>query len=127
MLALADVTEPGPFNERTHELGRYVGFRRNGRLLAMAGERFRMPGFVEISAVCTHPDARGEGLAAELTLNVAESIRAGGAEAMLHVLEGNENAIRLYQKLGFIVRRRVDVAFAQWHGPDWQPDTVELE
>jgi ribosomal protein S18 acetylase RimI-like enzyme len=118
MLALAELTEPGPFLLRTPELGRYVGLRREGRLLAMAGERFRLPGYVEISAVCTHPDARGEGLAGELTLNVAHAIRAGGDEAFLHVLESNENATRLYQKLGFVIRRTVDVVFAQWHGPD---------
>ena len=118
MLALAELTEPGPFLLRTPELGRYVGLRREGRLLAMAGERFRLPGYVEISAVCTHPDARGEGLAGELTLNVAHAIRAGGDEAFLHVLESNENATRLYQKLGFVIRRKVDVVFAQWHGPD---------
>jgi len=81
MLALAELTEPGPFMSRTVELGRYVGVRREGRLLAMAGERFRLPSFVEISAVCTHPDVRGEGLAGELTLNVADSIRRGGDEA----------------------------------------------
>lgn len=127
MMALAALTEPGPFSPRTFELGRYIGVRRDGTLLAMAGERFRMPGFVEISAVCTHPDARGEGLAAELTLNVAESIRAGGDEAMLHVLESNENAIRLYEKLGFIVRRSVDVIFAQWHGADWRPSEDKIE
>ncbi len=123
MLELAALTEPGPFVARTVELGRYVGIRREGRLIAMAGERFRMPGYVEVSAVCTHPDARGEGLAAELTLNVAQSIRAGGDEAFLHVLDHNENAIRLYQKLGFHVRRNVDVVFAQWHGDDWRPET----
>ena len=127
MLALANLTEPGPFAARTYELGRYVGVRRDGQLLAMAGERFRVPGFVEISGVCTHPDARGEGLAGELTLNVAHSVRANGEEAMLHVLEANENAIRLYQKLGFVVRRSVDVVFAQWHGPDWRPSEIEPE
>jgi predicted GNAT family acetyltransferase len=116
MLALVELTEPGPFASRTGELGRYIGVRREGRLLAMAGERFRVPGHVEISGVCTHPDARGEGLAAELTLNVAQSIRKGGDEAFLHVLEDNENAIRLYQKLGFATRRKVDVVFAQWNG-----------
>ena len=121
MLALAKLTEPAPFFLRTPELGRYVGIRRDSRLLAMAGERFRVPGYVEVSAVCTHPDARGEGLATELTLNVAYSIRDGGNEAFLHVLETNDNAIRLYQKLGFVVRRKVDVVFAQWHGPNWQP------
>ncbi len=121
MVALANLTEPGPFSARTFELGRYVGVRRDGNLIAMAGERFRVPGFVEVSGVCTHPDARGEGLAGELTLNVSQSIRAGGDEAVLHVLESNESAIRLYQKLGFTVRRSVDVFFAQWHGPDWRP------
>jgi len=125
MLALTELTEPGPFAIRTFELGRYVGLRRDGRLLAMAGERFRMPGYVEVSAICTHPDARGEGLAGELTLNVVQSIRAGGDEAMLHVLESNENAIRLYRKLGFFVRRSVDVVFGQWHGPDWRPTAVD--
>jgi ribosomal protein S18 acetylase RimI-like enzyme len=127
MLALANLTEPGPFAIRTFELGRYVGVRRDGVLLAMAGERFRVPGFVEISGVCTHPDARGEGLAGELTLNLVESIRGGGDEAMLHVLETNENAIRLYQKLGFVVRRSVDVVFVQWHHSDWRPSQGEPE
>ncbi len=127
MLALAKLTEPGPFLARTPELGRYIGVRRNGRLLAMAGERFQVPGHVEISAVCTHPDARGEGLAAELTLNVAQSIREGGDEPFLHVLDHNENAIRLYQKLGFVIRRKVDVVFAQWHGPEWRPSDQARE
>ena len=120
-LELATLTEPGPFAARTTELGRFVGVRRDGRLMAMAGERFRVPGFVEISGVCTHPDVRGEGLAGALTLEVARSIRAGGDEAFLHVLEDNENAIRLYEKLGFNVRRKVDVVFAQWHGAEWTP------
>jgi predicted GNAT family acetyltransferase len=120
MLALTELTEPGPFLKRTSELGRYVGLRRDDRLLAMAGERFRVPGYVEISAVCTHPDARGEGLASELTLDVAQSIRAAGDTPFLHVLETNENAIRLYRKLGFEIRRKIDVVFAQWHGRDWR-------
>lgn len=127
MLELTALTEPGPFSARTCELGRYVGVRRDGRLLAMAGERFRVPGYVEISAVCTHPDARGEGFARELTLDVAQSIRKGGDEAMLHVLETNESAIRLYQNLGFVVRRKIDVVFAQWHGSHWRPSENEIE
>ena len=122
MLALAELTEPGPYLLRTSELGRYVGIKRDGRLLAMAGERFRVRGFVEISAVCTHPDARGEGLARDLTLNVAHSIRASGNDVFLHVLDDNENAIRLYHKLGFSTRRKVDVVFAQWHGTDWKSE-----
>jgi len=121
MLALTELTEPGPFFERTIELGRYVGLRRDGQLIAMAGERFRVPGFVEISAVCTHPDARGEGLGAAITLDVARSIRAGGDEAFLHVLDSNEAAISVYRKLGFELRRKTEVVFAQRHGSDWQP------
>jgi ribosomal protein S18 acetylase RimI-like enzyme len=121
MLALAQLTEPGPFFARTHELGRFIGVRRGGRLVAMAGERMRLPGWVEVSAVCTHPDARGEGWAGELTLRVAHAIRRDGDEAFLHVLVDNENAIRLYQKLGFVTRREVEVVFVQWHGPDWRP------
>ena len=93
-------------------------------VIAMAGERLRIPGFVEISAVCTHPDTRGEGLAGAITLDVVRSIRENGSEAFLHVLDDNENAIRLYQKLGFVVRRKVDVVFARWHGPGWEPDPV---
>ena len=120
MLALTELTEPGPFFPRTYELGRYVGLRQEGRLVAMAGERFRVPGFVEVSAVCTHPDVRGQGLGSALTLDVAESIRAGGDEAFLHVLDTNEDAIRVYHKLGFEPRRKTEVVFAQWHGADWR-------
>jgi len=125
MLELADLTQPGPFQLRTSELGRYVGIRRKGRLIAMAGERFRVPGFVEISAVCTHPDVRGEGLAGELTLNVARSIRSADDEAFLHVVDTNENAVRLYDGIGFRVRRNVEVVFAQWHGPGWIPTDTD--
>ncbi len=117
-VALAELTEPGPFLARTIELGRYVGVRQAGRLVAMAGERFRVPGFVEISAVCTHPESRGRGLAGALTLDVAQAVRRRGEEAFLHVLEDNTDAIRLYERLGFILRRRVQVVFVQWHGMD---------
>ena len=62
MLALAAATEPGPFLPETIRMGRYFGTRsRDGRLMAMAGERLRLNGFTEISAVCTHPDFRGQG------------------------------------------------------------------
>jgi predicted GNAT family acetyltransferase len=116
MLALTQLTEPGPFFSRTVELGSYVGVRRGGRLVAMAGQRLRVPGWIEISAVCTHPDAQRQGLARDLTLWIAHAIRDGGDEAFLHVLEDNPNALRLYRKLGFEVRRKVDAIAAQWAG-----------
>ncbi len=116
MLALTKLTEPGPFLPRTRELGTYVGVRRGGQLVAMAGERFQLKGWSEISAVCTHPDARRQGLGAALTLWMAQQIRARGNEAFLHVVEENENARRLYEAIGFTLRRKVDVVAAVWEG-----------
>ena len=107
MRALAKLTQPGPFHARTHELGGFVGVREKGRLIAMAGERLRVPGFTEISAVCTHPDARGRGLAAALMRRVAAGIAARGEELFLHVYPHNTGAIALYERLGF--RHRADL------------------
>jgi len=126
MLALAQLTEPGPFFIRTREQGRYIGVRRGGRLVAMAGERFRVPGFTEVSAVCTHPETRGEGLGGALTLEIAWGIRARGDEAFLHLLATNETAHRLYLNLGFVDRRQTSVVAAQWHD-DGLPHDVERE
>jgi predicted GNAT family acetyltransferase len=107
MQALAELTQPGPFYARTHTLGDFVGVREKGRLIAMAGERLRVPGFTEISAVCTHPDARGRGLAAKLMRVVAARIVARGEALFLHVYPHNKAAIAVYQRLGF--RHRADV------------------
>ena len=109
MLALTGRTKPGPFLTRTVELGRYLGLRRDGELVAMAGERLRPPGWTEISAVCTDPAWRGQGLAGRLTLAVAAGITARGDTPFLHAVAANTNAIRLYQQLGFRYRR--DVVF----------------
>ena len=110
MLALATLTKPGPFVLRTSELGRFVGVVEQGRLVAMAGERFHLTGYTEISAVCTHPDARGRGLAAYLTHHVANLIVARGETPMLHVAEGNDDARRVYERLGFTLRTPVEFA-----------------
>ncbi|MCM5557054.1 GNAT family N-acetyltransferase [Pleomorphomonas sp. JP5] len=104
MMDLAGRTQPGPFGRRTIELGHYVGLRDEGRLAAMAGERMRCGGFVEISAVCVDPDHRGRGHAARLTAHLAQRIQAAGRTPFLHVLAENAPAIALYEKLGF--RRR---------------------
>lgn len=101
MLELATMTKPGPFLANTHRLGGFVGIRKNGRLAAMAGERLKPGNFCEVSAVCTHPDFRGLGYAAMLTLIVAERIARSGRSPFLHTYAANEAAIGLYEKLGF--------------------------
>jgi predicted GNAT family acetyltransferase len=110
MLALATLTQPGPFLRHTHRMGRFVGIRIGGRLAAMAGERFRFPGYTEVSGVCTHPDFRGRGLARRLSRHVAASIAARGDTAFLHAWKSNAAAIRLYESLGFRLRCEVNVA-----------------
>ena len=104
MLDLVARTQPGPFLKRTVELGTYLGIRRCGRLVAMAGERLHPPGWTEISAVCTDPGYRGEGLATRLVLAVAAGIRARGETPFLDAAATNTPAIRLYLSLGFELR-----------------------
>lgn len=110
MLALATLTQPGPFLRQTHRMGRFVGIRIGGRLAAMAGERFRFPGYTEVSGVCTHPDFQGRGLAGRLSRHVAAGIAARGDIAFLHAWKTNTAAIRLYETLGFRLRCEVNVA-----------------
>jgi predicted GNAT family acetyltransferase len=117
MRALAELTQPGPFHARTHELGGFVGVRENGRLIAMTGERMRVPGFTEISAVCTHPDARGRGLAAKLMRIVAHRIVARGEALFLHVYPHNKSAIAVYEKLGFRHRATVHLTVLRHRQP----------
>jgi GNAT superfamily N-acetyltransferase len=116
MLELVALTEPGPFEARTIELGDYFGVMDGGRLVAMAGERMRFPGYTEISAVCTHPDARGRGLASLLTRRVADGIRDRGETPILHVRRDNHAARRVYERLGFSVRREIE--FRWLRAPD---------
>lgn len=110
MLDLVSRTQPGPFLPRTIELGGYLGFRVNGALVAMAGCRIHPQGWREISAVCTDESQRGKGMAGRLVKAVAANIRAEGDTPFLHVSETNENAIRLYEALGFRTRMRTQFA-----------------
>jgi ribosomal protein S18 acetylase RimI-like enzyme len=110
VMALIAAAPPGPFLPGTLRFGGYRGVRVGGRLVAMAGERLRGPGYTEVSAVCTHPDAQGRGLGSLLTRTVVAGIRARGEEAFLHAAESNTNAIRLYEALGFVLRSTFEVA-----------------
>jgi ribosomal protein S18 acetylase RimI-like enzyme len=104
MTELVAQTEPGPFMARTIELGDYLGVRRDGVLVAMAGERIRLRGWTEISAVCTLPEYRGQGLASALIAALIDRMHQRGQRAFLHVMATNHGAIRLYEQLGFRTR-----------------------
>lgn len=106
MLALTAATQPGPFGPRTIELGDYIGVRKQGKLAAMAGERMKLDGFTEISAVCVDPAFRGQGHAVGLMRLLIASICARGETPFLHVIGSNEGAIAIYQRMGFVVRRQ---------------------
>ncbi|HEY3868488.1 MAG TPA: GNAT family N-acetyltransferase [Actinocrinis sp.] len=106
VLDLIARTEPGPFLERTIELGTYLGIRRDGALVAMAGERQHPPGWTEISAVCTDPAYRGRGLAGRLVRALVAGIAQRGETPFLNVRDSNPEAIRLYRALGFAPRRQ---------------------
>ncbi|MEG3087902.1 GNAT family N-acetyltransferase [Sphingomonas sp. PB4P5] len=107
MFALATLTAPGPFFAETHRLGAFIGVRHERELIAMAGERTKPPGFTEVSAVCTHPAHRGQGLARALMQIVIARILARGDAAFLHVYATNTGAITLYEALGFRFRREM--------------------
>ena len=116
MTALVQLTAPGPWYERTPELGRFLGFEADGRLVAMVGERMRVPGHTEISAVCCHTDWRGQGLSADLMRLVSQGIVARGETPFLHVLAENASAIALYDKLGLRPRLRTRLTILQRNG-----------
>jgi predicted GNAT family acetyltransferase len=109
MLVLATLTEPGPFAARTHELGTFWGIRVDGRLAAMAGERMRMPGYGEVSAVCVHPDFRGRGLGEIVCRKAMATVARAGLTPFLHAYADNHAALALYRKLGFEVRQVMTV------------------
>ncbi|MFF3978211.1 GNAT family N-acetyltransferase [Streptomyces sp. NPDC001828] len=121
ILELIALTKPGPFLPRTVELGTYLGLREGGRLIALAGERLRPPGWTEISAVCTHPDHRGRGLATRLVRAVARGIRERGETPFLHAAANNTNAIRLYESIGFTLRRHTRFTLVRTPGRPSDP------
>jgi predicted GNAT family acetyltransferase len=109
MRKLAEATEPGPFRQRTIELGGYRGIRDNGRLASMTGQRCGLNDFIEVSAVCTWPEFRGRGYANALVSTVANGVFSQNKTPFLGVREDNTGAIRVYEKVGFQIRRTLHV------------------
>jgi predicted GNAT family acetyltransferase len=116
MIALVELTKPGPFSTRTHELGTFLGIRIDGQLVAMTGERMKPGNFTEMTAVCVHPDHRGRGYAQALLGAVARGIVARGEIPFLHVFSNNESAIALYRRQGMEIRRRLHVTVLRKKG-----------
>ena len=110
MLALATLTKPGPFSLRARSLGDFWGVKIDGRLAAMAGQRLRQTGYIELSGVCSHPDFRGRGLGRLLSIYVVDRIFEQGALPYLHAYATNEAAIGLYESIGFKLRSGMNVA-----------------
>jgi len=113
MVALATLTEPGPFHLRTIELGAFFGIFHGCRLVAMAGQRLSLPGYVEVSGVCTHPDFPGRGYAPTLMSTVMEHIVAQSKTPILHSFFDNAAAIAVYRSLGFTFHRNFHLAVLQ--------------
>jgi ribosomal protein S18 acetylase RimI-like enzyme len=113
MMALTELTKPGPFSTRTHELGTFLGIRIDGQLVAMAGERMKPAGYTEMTAVCVHPSHRGRGYGQMLLAAVSRQITARGEIPFLHVFSNNDSAIALYRRQGMEIRRRLYVTVLQ--------------
>ena len=109
MYELAKLCNPGPFATNTGEIGEFIGMFDENRLIAMMGERFRMPEFTEMTALSTHPDYRGRGMGAKLFTITARRILKRGDTPFLHVYSENEKGIKLYEKLGFKFRSDIHV------------------
>ena len=105
MIALVELTKPGPFAPEAHRMGPFNGVFDGERLVAMAGERMSLDGFSEVSAVCTHPNYRGRGYAKQLVSVRSADIVARGKVPFLHVFPDNAPAIATYERLGFAPRR----------------------
>jgi GNAT superfamily N-acetyltransferase len=101
MVALTNAAFPGFFRPATYRMGSFFGVRAGDELVAMGGERLLLPGYPEMSAICTHPDHRGEGLATDVVRHLARHHRRAGLVSWLHVGAPNRRAIDLYASLGF--------------------------
>lgn len=111
MMELAEIAKPGPFYSRTNEFGTFVGIKDGARLIAMAGQRMKLPGLEEVSAVCTHPDYQGRGYARALVFELAKMIHERGNVPFLTVKTDNTPGIRSYESIGFKHRRDLRFLF----------------
>ena len=107
MLELTAMTNPGPFLSRTIDFGGYEGIFEEGKLVSMAGQRLQPTSYVEISAVCTHPDYLGRGYAGRIIRSLVNKITEHSYTPFLHVVPENLGAVSVYEKAGFQVRKEM--------------------
>jgi len=105
--SLVNEVQPGYFKKKTNLMGDYFGIVKDGKLVAVTGERMKMKNFTEVSAVVTHPFYTGKGYASQLVGHTVNNIFNENKIPYLHVAETNLGAIRLYEKLGFTTRRKI--------------------
>ncbi|ULC58540.1 GNAT family N-acetyltransferase [Flaviramulus sp. BrNp1-15] len=108
LIDLVKLVYPHFFKAKTNELGTYYGIFKNGKLIAVTGERFQSKNFIEISAVITHPDHVGKGYAKQLITHTSNEIFKKNKTPYLHVDVNNLGPIALYKKLGFKIRREME-------------------
>jgi len=104
---LVNLVQPGYFKDKTPELGNYFGIYKSGKLIAVTGQRMKMHQYTEVSAVVTHPEHIRKGYAKQLIQQATNQIFSEDSIPYLHVASSNIGAIKLYEKLGFITRRKI--------------------
>jgi predicted GNAT family acetyltransferase len=109
LLALVKIVYPEYFKSKTADLGNYYGIFKENQLVAITGERMQMDAFVEVSAVITHPQHTGQGYARQLVAHTANAILTQNKIPFLHVAKANIGAVKLYEKLGFEIRREISI------------------
>lgn len=109
LCALVNLVQPGYFKTKTPLLGNYFGIFKDNQLVAITGERMKMNDLTEVSAIITHPDHIGKGYAKQLITHVVNAVFEENKTPFLHVVENNIGAIKLYEKLGFVTRRKMSL------------------
>lgn len=107
LIELVNLVQPGFFKDKTPFMGDYFGIFKEDKLIAITGERMKMNGFTELSAIITHPEHTGKGYAKQLIAQVADHVYDQQRTPFLHVTETNVGAIGLYEKMGFKTRRKM--------------------
>lgn len=104
ILGLYAASYPGNwFDPRMLETGQYVGLRRAGQLVAVAGVHVysRVQRVAAVGNIATHPDHRGQGLATAVSAALCRRLLDSVSTIGLNVKADNAAALACYRRLGF--------------------------